>query len=76
MKLKKYFIKINTASNYPAKPDITTFLDCMQFTNNDPTTTIIFEDSIVGIKAAKKTKAKVIKVTDVQDTIKKIQEYL
>ena len=48
----------------------------MQFTNNDPTTTIIFEDSIVGIKAAKKTKAKVIKVTDVQDTIKKIQEYL
>ena len=50
MKLRNLFVKINTATDFPAKPDPTTFEDCMRWTRNTPQQTIIFEDSTVGIQ--------------------------
>lgn len=66
------FTKINTATDFPAKPDTTTFFDCMRWTNTTPDNTIIFEDSIVGIQCALNTGATVIQVTDVAHTIEEM----
>ena len=66
------FTKINTATDFPAKPDTTTFFDCMRWTNTTPDNTIIFEDSIVGIQCALNTGATVIRVTDVAHTIEEM----
>lgn len=67
------FAKINTATDFPAKPDTTTFFDCMRWTNTTPDNTIIFEDSIVGIQCALNTGATVIRVTDVAHTIEEMK---
>jgi HAD superfamily hydrolase (TIGR01509 family) len=72
MQIAKFFTKVNTATDYPAKPDTTTFVDCMRHTGSAPATTAIFEDSPVGIQCARATGASVIEVFDVEDTIKKI----
>jgi beta-phosphoglucomutase len=68
------FDKINTATDFPAKPDTTTFFDCMRWTGSTPEDTIIFEDSIVGIQCALNTGAKVVRVTDVQNTIQEMKK--
>ena len=68
------FAKINTATDFPAKPDTTTFFDCMRWTGSTPENTIIFEDSIVGIQCAKATGATVIEVTDVDHTIQEMRK--
>ena len=68
------FTKINTATDFPAKPDTTTFFDCMRWTKSTPENTIIFEDSIVGIQCALNTGAKVIRVTNVEHTIKEMRK--
>lgn len=71
---KQVFEKINTASDFPAKPDPYTFFDCMRWTGSTPESTIIFEDSIVGIQCALSTGAQVIKVTNVDHTINEIKK--
>ena len=72
MGISEFFTKINTATDFPAKPDTTTFVDCMKYTGSSLATTAIFEDSPVGIQCAKATGAMVIEVDGVEDTIKKI----
>lgn len=74
MKIHDLFEVINTATDFPAKPDTTTFLDCMRRTSSAPTTTAILEDSPVGIQCAKTTGATVIEVNNVNDTIKRMRE--
>ena len=69
------FAKINTATDFPAKPDTTTFFDCMRWTGSTPENTIIFEDSIVGIQCALNTGADVIRVSNVDDTIKQMRKF-
>jgi beta-phosphoglucomutase-like phosphatase (HAD superfamily) len=68
------FTKINTATDFPAKPDTTTFEDCMRWTGSTKEKTIILEDSIVGIQCALSTGAQVIRVTDVNHTIKEMKK--
>ena len=72
MGIAHFFTKINTATDFPAKPDTTTFMDCMRYTGSGPATTAIFEDSPVGIQCAIASGAIVVEVADVEDTIKKI----
>lgn len=74
MEIKDLFVKVNTATDFPPKPDDTTFTDCMRYTNAEPHDTIIFEDSAVGIECARKTGAQVIEVKNVEDTILKMRE--
>ena len=68
------FTKINTATDFPAKPDTTTFFDCMRWTNTTPENTIIFEDSPVGIQCANATGCAVIEITDVLHTIEEMKK--
>ena len=68
------FTKINTATDFPAKPDPTTFFDCMRWTKTNADENIIFEDSVVGIQCAKATGATVIEVTDVDHTIQEMRK--
>jgi len=68
------FTKINTATDFPAKPDHYTFFDCMRWTNTIPDNTVIFEDSIVGIQCALSTGAEVIRVTNVEHTIQEMRK--
>lgn len=75
MQIKKYFTKINTATDFPAKPDPTTFFNCMEHTGSNPQTTVIFEDSPVGIQCARATQAHVVEVRDVKDTIEKLKDF-
>jgi len=63
-----------TPDHGPAKPDTWMFDQCMIDTGNTPETTIIFEDSPMGIACAKETGATVIEVTDAADTLNKIKE--
>lgn len=44
------------------KPDPEVFIKCMEYFNVSPRETIIFEDSDIGIEAAKNTEAWVIKI--------------
>ena len=44
----------------------------MRHTGSAASTTVIFEDSPVGIQCARATGATVVEVLDVEDTIKKI----
>ena len=74
MKLRDLFVKINTATDFPAKPDPTTFEDCMRWTRTTPQQTIIFEDSPVGIQCANATGCTVIEVTDVEHTIQEMKK--
>ena len=74
LKIKHFFLKINTASDYPAKPDTTTFLDCMRFCSAGPRVTLIVEDSPVGVQCARATGAKVLVVTDAKDTLTQLKE--
>lgn len=75
MQIKQYFTKINTATDFPAKPDPTTFFNCMEHTGSNPQTTVIFEDSPVGIQCARATQAHVVEVRDVKDTIEKLKDF-
>lgn len=68
------FAKINTATDFPAKPDTTTFEDCMRWTGTTPENTIIFEDSEVGIQCALATGCKTIRVNDVKHTIEEMKK--
>ena len=75
MEIKDLFTKINTATDFPAKPDTTTFFDCMRYTGSAPSTTVIFEDSDIGIQCARATGCKVVEVKDTQDTINKLEDF-
>ena len=75
MQITHVFTKINTATDFPAKPDTITFLDCMRHTGSAPATTVIVEDSPVGIQCARATGATVIEVENVEDTIKKLEDF-
>jgi len=71
---EQVFSKINTATDFPAKPDTTTFEDCMRWTGNTPENTIIFEDSAVGIQCALATGCTTIQVNDVKHTIEEMKK--
>ena len=75
MRIRDFFLKVNTATDFPAKPDTTTFFDCMRYTGSGPATTAIFEDSPVGIQCAQATGCHVVKVKDVWDTIEKMSRF-
>lgn len=75
MKIDDLFLRINTATDFPAKPDIITFLDCMRYTGSAPGTTVIFEDSPVGVQGALSTGAEVVQVKDVADTIIQMRRF-
>lgn len=74
LKIEDLFLKINTATDFPAKPDITTFINCMGIAGSDSATTLIFEDSEVGIQGAKIVTPNVIEVKDVEDTITQMRK--
>jgi len=73
LQIKDLFVKINTATDFPAKPDTTTFLDIVEYTNSTPETTLIFEDSPVGIQCAIASGCVVISVINSADTLSKLQ---
>lgn len=75
LRIKDFMLRVNSATDFPAKPDTTTFYDCMKHTGSSPSTTAIFEDSPVGIQCAKSTGSWVIEVQDVEDTILKMKDF-
>lgn len=77
LKITRYFTMINTATQYPAKPDPLTFVDCMTGCHSNPYNTVIFEDSEVGLMTAKKVVVleNVVAVRDAQDLLDKLEEY-
>ena len=77
MRIAQYLSKINTATQTPAKPDPYTFIDCMTYCNSSPFSTVVFEDSAVGVMCAKKviTEQNVIIVKNAADTLLRIKEY-
>ncbi|OUW06098.1 MAG: hypothetical protein CBD16_00535 [Betaproteobacteria bacterium TMED156] len=58
----------------PAKPDPWMYNECMRVTGSNPNNTIIFEDSVVGIKGAKATGSKVVAVNDSLDLLEKLEK--
>ena len=76
LQIKHLFVKINTATDYPAKPDTTTFEDCMTYTNSNYMNTLIVEDSPVGIQCATATGCQVMEVTISADTIIKLNDLI
>jgi len=76
LQIKHLFVKINTATDYPAKPDTTTFEDCMTYTNSNYMNTLIIEDSPVGIQCATATGCQVMEVVDSADTIIKLNDLI
>ena len=76
LQIKHLFQKINTATDYPAKPDTTTFEDCMRHTNSNYMNTLIVEDSPVGIQCATATGCQVLEVTNQRDTINKLNSLI
>lgn len=77
LKITSYFTLINTATQYPAKPDPLTFVDCMTACASNSFNTVVFEDSEVGILAAEKVVVKnnVIRVRNAADTLRIIGEF-
>ncbi len=76
LQIKHLFVKINTATDYPAKPDTTTFEDCMTYTNSNYMNTLIIEDSPVGIQCATATGCQVMEVVNSADTIIKLNDLI
>lgn len=60
----------------PSKPDPWMFKQCMHSSFATEHTTMIFEDSPLGIECAKSTGAMVVEVEDSSDTLKKIKQIL
>jgi len=75
LEISHYFSKINTFTDYPAKPNPEIFLDCMRATGFAKDNTVIFEDSPSGIAAAEKTGATIEITTGVIDTLCKMAKY-
>jgi beta-phosphoglucomutase len=77
LQIIRYFSLINTATQYPAKPDPLTFVDCMTACGSSPYNTVIFEDSEVGLTAARKVvvKQNVIAVDNAQDLLNKLKDF-
>lgn len=77
LRITRYFTMINTATQYPAKPDPLTFVDCMTACSSNSFNTVIFEDSEVGIIAAEKviSKNNVVRVKDAADTLRLIGDF-
>lgn len=77
LKIRRYFKIINTATQYPAKPDPLTFVDCLTATGSNSFDTVIFEDSEVGLAAARKVvvSENVIAVRDATDLLEKLKEF-
>lgn len=76
LQIKQFFNKINTATHFPAKPDTTTFEDCMSHYNSNYMNTLIVEDSPVGIQCATATGCQVLEVANASDTIIKLNNKL
>ena len=74
MECREYFSRINTATNFPAKPDPYTFVEAMGHFSANHRSTVIFEDSPVGLECARKVCRNVIAVTDVADTINRMKD--
>ena len=76
LQIKHLFSRINTATDFPAKPDTTTFVDCMVHTDANYMNTLIVEDSPVGIQCATATGCQVLEVNNQLDTINKLNELI
>jgi HAD superfamily hydrolase (TIGR01509 family) len=77
LEITKYFCIINTATTHPAKPNPLTFVDCINGTSSNSYNTVVFEDSMVGLTAAKKIVAEknVITVVNAKDLVNKLKDY-
>lgn len=60
----------------PAKPDPWMYHRAMEISGVTPDQTVIFEDSSVGIEAAKRSGARVVEVEDSKDLIRKASDML
>ena len=76
LQIKHLFKKINTATDFPAKPDTTSFEDCMSYTGSNYMNTLIVEDSPVGIQCATATGCQVLEVSNQLDTINKLNKLI
>ena len=74
LQIKQFFYKINTATDFPAKPDPTTFFDAIEAAHSNVESTLIVEDSPVGIQCAKATGCSVLEVENASDTIVQIKD--
>jgi len=59
----------------PSKPDPWMFNECMRICDSKPSNTVIFEDSVVGIKAARATGSETIEVKDSNNLIEILYEF-
>jgi len=74
LQIKQFFYKINTATDFPAKPDPTTFFNAIEASKSNVESTLIVEDSPVGIQCAKATGCSVLEVENASDTIVQIKD--
>lgn len=76
MGIQDQFDLICTASTYRPKPSTEMFEACMQHTGSERATTVIFEDSPMGIQCAYASGAQVIEVTGVEHTKQEMRRLL
>lgn len=76
MGIRDKFDLICTSSTSTPKPSTKMFLHCMQHTGSEPATTLIFEDSPMGIECAYSSGAQVIEVTGVEHTKQEMRRLL
>lgn len=74
MKLNLFDL-VCTATEFPAKPSTFMYEYTMKWFNNTPDSTTIFEDSELGISAAKETGARVIEVRDAKHLKELLSDY-
>lgn len=76
MGIKHQFDLICTASTNTPKPSVEMFEQCMAHTGSERATTLIFEDSPMGIACAYSSGAQVIEVTGVEHTKQEMRRLL
>ena len=74
MKLNLFDL-VCTATEFPSKPDTFMYEHTIKWSHNTPDSTTIFEDSEVGINAAKETGARVIEVRDAKHLKELLSDY-
>lgn len=75
LQIKDLFSIINCGNEFPHKPDPTIYIDCMERTNTNKEQTVIFEDSVLGVKGATSTGAQVITVKTVNHLKEILEKY-
>ncbi|MDB4128677.1 HAD family hydrolase [bacterium] len=74
--IKDLFQVMCTASTHPPKPSTAMFQACMDYTGSEPATTMIFEDSPMGIACAYASGAQVTEVNGAEHTKQEMRRLL